>query len=133
MVVLGSISANISILSGELIKGMFEEVNLLVEIHSRIAKITTLLFTIIAILYFISWIKKSNLGFVKKLQNNIIWIYLLKLQTFVLDTYLIIILAFIGLLLISVTGALGGIIAFGPDTDPLTKFLFKFLLASKAN
>lgn len=132
LVILGAASAYITLLSGEMIEEMFEEANGLVEVHSAIAKITTLLFTIIALLYILSWIQKSNLSFTKKLHNNLLWIFLIKLQKFILNTHLIIIFAFIGLLLITITGALGGIIAFGPDTDPLTKFIYEILIKAKA-
>jgi len=131
LVILGTAGAYTTLLSGELIEEMFEESSSLVEIHSSLAKITTFLFTFITLLYILSWFQKGNFGFVKNLRNNLLWIYLLKLQKFILNTWLIILLAFIGLLLITITGALGGIIVFGPDTDPLTKFIYELLIKSK--
>lgn len=131
-IILGTASAYVTLLSGQLIEEMFEEANGLVEVHSVMAKATTFLFTIIAFLYILSWVQKGNFSFTKKLRNNLLWIYLLKLQEFILKTQLIIILAFTGLLLITITGALGGIITFGPNTDPLTKFIYEILIKAKA-
>lgn len=129
LVILGTISAHVTLLSGELIKEMFEEnFESLVEVHSFLAKVTTLIFTIIAVFYLTAWIRKGNPNLINKLKNNFFVKILLKLQTFILDTQFIILLAFIGFLLITITGTLGGIIAFGPDTDPLTKFIYELLI-----
>jgi hypothetical protein len=39
-----------------------------------------------------------------------------------------ILLAIVGLILITVTGALGGILVYGPDVDPVAKLLYSLIV-----
>lgn len=129
LVILGTASAYVTLISGQVIEERFENVHNLVELHSFWANISTLIFTIIASTYVFSWYKKQfTYDFSRITCLKQIWGLAQMLQHFVLETKLIILLALVGLAAITATGALGGIIAFGPDTDPLTKFVYLLFL-----
>ncbi|KKT66133.1 MAG: hypothetical protein UW58_C0013G0061, partial [Candidatus Collierbacteria bacterium GW2011_GWC2_44_30] len=51
------------------------------------------------------------------------WGYVSELNKNVFRPRMIVLLAGTGLVLLTTTGALGGIMAFGPGVDPLTKFV----------
>lgn len=130
LVIIGTISAYLTLLSGQLIEGAFKQkYGDLVEIHSAWAEIATVIFSAIAVAYGISWFNKQfQYDFYKINLLKSIWHIALKLQYLVLETKLIFLLVLAGLFAITLTGVLGGIIAFGPDVDPLTKFIYKLLI-----
>ena len=111
LVILGFLSAIATYVSGDAIEHEFAvtaSLSRLIDVHSSFAMATVIVFGLIAAAYAVVWTK---------------WKPLEALAKRLLSAYLAIPLALIGLVLVTVTGALGGAIAFGPDVDPLVMFV----------
>jgi len=122
LVTLGVISAGFAVIAGQLIEKNkdFESVQDLVELHSKINEIAIFVFFVIAVCYVVEWLRKDNVKFLPKALMDLG----VKLKSFVLDTPLIYILSLVGLILITIGGALGGAIAYGKDIDPFVSFIY---------
>lgn len=94
-------------LAGKIIEGQFRDQSALVDLHSKFAVTSSAVYALLAGLYFLSWLKRSN--------NQI---------KFFLPTAVIIALSILGFFLILITGALGGVIVYGPNLDPFTAFIY---------
>lgn len=116
LVIIGAAATIPTILAGLLIRSKFEGVHAIVNLHEHFAYATACIFGAIALIYVIAWATKLNI----LPKNNII----LRLDNFFLNEYLLALFALIGLIVITITGALGGIIAFGPGTDPFAGFVY---------
>lgn len=124
-VIFGTIGAGFALLTGKIAEELVnEDVSYLVHVHQIWAILSSLIFGIIALCYFVAWINKDFPGFLAKYKNNLIWKILLKLSDNILKSPLIIILALIGFVAITITGALGGIIVYGQNSDPFAQFIY---------
>lgn len=95
----------------------------LIEMHSTFATGTVWLFGILALVYLIRFVLESSyiINF-PKLQN-----FLTAVQNYIdRFSFLIPSFAFVGLVLVTVTGALGGAIVYGPEVDPIVSFVYHF-------
>lgn len=122
LVVLGALGGVIAAQAGELAEEAFKgtsQMNL-VEMHSSFAENTNILGLIIAALYIGTWIKRSavKLPFPK----------ITALCEKITMSPMIIPAAIALLIGITITGALGGAIVYGPDTDPAVKFIYDLLI-----
>ena len=131
-VILGSLGTFAALLSGEAIEDQFEVGNLeaLVETHANWAVATSWIFGIISIAYLVAWILRGE-AFHRIIGHKLIapfWRLLTQLSDILLKKNLVIVLAIIGLLTITITGALGGAIAYGPDIDPAAQFFYNLLV-----
>lgn len=124
MVIFGVLGAGSAIIAGKLIEDQFAGKHDLVEFHSAINELATFVFSAIAFAYLVSWIKKSSKENVFSAKFGSLWKLALKIEKTVLETPVIYVLALVGLILISIGGALGGAIAYGPDLDPFTHFIY---------
>ena len=98
----------------------------LVETHSSFAGATEVVFGIIAVWYILSFLEKEAIQ-IPYIETRIRPI-LSFLMTFTKKIKVIIpILAFAGLILVTITGALGGAIVYGPDVDPIVRFIYNLL------
>lgn len=112
LVILGFTSSILTFISGDAIEQHFTKMASLapaVEIHSRFALATVVIYGILALAYHAVWLK---------------WKPVEKMAGTILSAPFAIPLALIGLALVTITGALGGGIAFGPDIDPLVTLIF---------
>lgn len=127
-VILGSISLLPAYLSGEIIQHEFEDVERVVEVHSAFAKSAIAVFGIIAFFYLVELVGKNS-AIIYKLGNKANFV--LKITKIVDDIvfkkHLIVILALLGFFIMMMLGALGGIIAHGPDIDPFTSIVYRIL------
>lgn len=82
--------------------------------HALAATTTIIISGFIALLYLLAWLDRSRRLSRQRLQ---------KLGALT-ERPVMVLFAFIVLGAITITGALGGIIAFGPDTDPFARFLY---------
>lgn len=90
----------------------------IVDMHSNFAAVTLIIFGIIAVSYLVSWIERQyHFG-------HKAWKTLVRIVDFIHKPAPIIILALFGLFTITVTGALGGSIVYGPDIDPAVSFIY---------
>lgn len=130
LVIVGSASTIPALFSGKLIEHGFRDRAQLVQTHSFWAELTTVIFGIIALSYFIEFLAINNLFGIKlKGFMESIWLFKQKIAKTILTTKFILPLAFLGLISAVVTGALGGIIVYGPSLDPFTEFIYHLLVA----
>ena len=116
LVIVGSLATLPTMLAGLIAKPLFEDAIQVVNIHETFAITTSLIFLFLGLLYFVVWNKNK----IKSSKGAI----LLTVQKFVFHYHLEKLFAFIGLITVTITGALGGIIAFGPGTDPFAQFIY---------
>lgn len=120
MLFVGVLSSFAALNTGEMAEDIVGE-SRLVEMHASFATASTWLFVALSIVYLVRFILESSyiINF-PKLQNllNGIQNYI---NTF---SFLIPAIACIGLVLITITGALGGAIVYGPDVDPVVSFVY---------
>jgi|SRR3989344_4725701 len=104
LVVLGTLGSYAAYITGLINKNsIVGEIPPALNWHQIFATITLVIFTIISI-YYLTRSKKE-------------W----------LPPFLLVILAILGLAFITLTGALGGSLVYGPDTDPFVKFIYSIL------
>lgn len=118
-VILGSLTSMVAYFTGSLIsKKDLGTLRPLVEMHSAFATGTALVFGMVALSYLFVLLKKENIldGVHARMAE--------RLQ----KPHILIPLAMIGLLLVTITGALGGAIVYGPDADPIVSFIYHLLI-----
>lgn len=86
----------------------------LIELHSTFATASVWLFAVLAVAYILkhSWFNKYAI--------------LKKISDIVLNPCLAGILAVAGIILLTITGALGGAITYGPDVDPIVQYIYNW-------
>lgn len=124
LAILGSASTIPAVFAGKLSEESFTDRHDLIEIHSSWAQGTTLLFGLIAFCYVVAVLNRNNLFKTNGGVFNSLWQLATKLQRIILETKLIFPIALFGLLAVAITGALGGIIVYGQNLDPLTNFIY---------
>ncbi len=121
LLILGTLSAFAASGTGELAGEFFEnsrtQLSNLVETHSTFAVITTTVFTILAVAYLYEWLRLENkFVFIQRI------VFLPVLVRFIIRFSPII--ALIGLIAITITGALGASIVYGPNVDIFARFIY---------
>ena len=111
--------AHVGVSSADRNSGAFQ----LINAHSNWAVVTAVIFSLISVVYLIEWIRRSNV-LQQKFASFGGWQALLKLNAFLLSTWIIIPVALAGLIAITITGALGGAITYGPDADPVVHLIY---------
>lgn len=132
LVIIGSGGTVLALLTGDIAKELIRGDVLLrsvANVHENFADATTSIFAILAISYLILVLQKENLmGWVNsKPALNKIWNFLLLLAKFFVETKFVILLALAGLICVTITGGLGGAMAFGPQADPLFAPIYHYL------
>lgn len=125
MVIIGVIFAFIALASGEgaeeAIEATGNQLNLeITEVHSLFAGTATWIFAISALGYLIFIINKIWLFG----NENKYWKFALKLESIILSKYIIILVAILGIIVMAITGALGGVIVYGTGKDPLADMIY---------
>lgn len=121
LLILGCFGALAAGIAGKLIESKFADRMDLVNLHSTINEGASAFFVLIALAYLISWLRRSN----KNVSSlGILWKIAVFWEEIVLQSPLVYVLAILGLTLITIGGALGGAIAFGPQVDPFSSFVY---------
>ncbi len=132
LVILGSLSTFVTLQTGEWAAEGFSGSGLrLVELHSTWADITTAIFALLAGCYLVALLNRSiqtTAWMQKRNWTKTIWKILMTLQHFCIETPLVVLLALGGLVAVTVTGALGGSIVYGPNADPVVHFIYSLLV-----
>ncbi len=103
-------------------KNIDQNIRQIIDIHSNLAGAFVIVAGALAFLSIVSFIVE------KYPVPNLFWQKLAhKLKAFK-QRWFVIILAIVGLGLILTVGALGGIIVYGPEVDPFTKFLYSIII-----
>lgn len=95
----------------------------LIDTHSNWAVATAVIFSVISVLYIIEWVRKDA-PLPHEMVQSQIWKMTLKINNVLLSAPIIIPLAIIGLIVITVTGSLGGAIVYGANADPIVHFVY---------
>lgn len=119
----GVVMAAPAILTG-LIAQRYVTNHALVDLHQNINILATAVFGILAVGYFILWVQKTPPVFLQKMA---MWSWIVKLAQFIVQTPVVFILTLIGIILLTIGGALGGIIVYGANMDPFTAFIAALL------
>ncbi|MFZ2804398.1 MAG: DUF2231 domain-containing protein [Patescibacteria group bacterium] len=131
-VILGALSSVPALIAGLAIKPLFGGDPTLVHLvntHETFAIMTSVLFAILALAYVVAWIHKDLPNWHPKSPGmSKMWDLKVRVAQMVLKPVCIIPLALIGLGLVTVTGALGGAIAYGPNVDPAVSLIYKLLI-----
>lgn len=91
------------------------------EAHSTIAGAFVVVAGALALIAIVSWVIENYPTPTNTWQN------IVHKLSFIDNRSFVILLAIVGLGLISVVGGLGGIIVYGPDLDPMTKLLYSLV------
>lgn len=132
--IIGALGAGVAYKTGKIARDLLGEGGLdqFVEIHSRWAKLSTVIFGFIAVLYALAWISRSEtMGRIEShFKLGEIWIYTIskKAVNYLVNSAIMVVPAFVGLVSIVVTGALGGALVYGPDIDPFVRFIYDLIL-----
>lgn len=124
-VIIGTLASFAALFTGGMAEDEFgsgAEVHRLISIHSSLATVTVVVYCIISFAYAVSWLEREN-KFGKFAGTNIVLIAL-KLKSLIFSRYLLIFLSLAGLLGVTVTGALGGALVYGPNIDPVVNFVY---------
>lgn len=126
-VIIGSLSSLVTLKTGELAEhalGNNAGIRNLVETHSTFANAASYIYGFIAFLYLITLLERyASIGD-KSPRLVSIWNRVLKIKNYFWKRFFLVPLAIIGLVLITITGSLGGAIVYGPDIDPVVKFIY---------
>lgn len=122
--VLGGFSA---LQTGEMAEELRER-SQLIEVHSTYATITVWIFGVIALMYIIAGIRKYLGSYVQEGTARQIFSFFSRIERIVV--YGIPVLAFVGLITLTITGALGGVVVYGPDVDPVVSFIYSIVIGN---
>ena len=112
-----------TILTGLLIQSQFSNKNL-VDLHQWVNISATVLFGILGASYAVIWLNQNPPSMFKSAWW---WQMKVKVANFILQTPIVILITLGAFFLITIGGALGGIIVYGPDVDPVTSLLSNIL------
>ena len=131
--IIGMVSAHVaSALGGtieEAIGELHPELKPLIEAHSGMAALSTIVFTLLGLSYLVAWVSTeypellSRSGLFGRLFRASFTV-----QKSVLRSVPSIVLAAVGLFAITATGALGGAIVYTPKVDPVVTFFYGLLV-----
>lgn len=123
LAIVGSLSTLAALYTGGLAEDIARanvKIRPVIELHSTFAGWTTFVFAVIACSYLVIVLENWS-----PLRNKRFWSVLVKIAHIIQTPWLIIILAIVGLVLITITGALGGLIVYGSSTDPFISLVAK--------
>ena len=127
LVIVGTVASYPTLLTGTLIAPLLQgsaETSALILRHSQWAFGTVLTFTLLMLAYLFGWIKREGWGIARtgilmRLRRGGI-----KYSDAILETAVLPLLALFGLFAVTLAGALGGSIVYGPDVDPFVKVIY---------
>lgn len=134
LVVMGTLGGFFALSTGDLAKNQYQnniDIKNLIEIHSNWAAVAISIYSIISFVYIIKWFDYSS--WLKKYKPNNFFIVVRSsvsrvIQIF-LSPWILITLAGAGFVTITIAGALGGAIVYGPDVDPVVKFIYQLFFS----
>jgi len=130
----GVLAALVALATGGIAEDLIEGSarSYILEVHSPFAGATTLLYLVLAAAYLVRIFQMKGWGN-QLFGSNRFFSPILRLKEYlahlVLDTGMLPMLAFLGLIGITITGALGAAIVYGPNTDPFVSFVYHLFWA----
>lgn len=95
----------------------------LVRIHSTYAAATMWVYGILALLYVIEWLDRDVTN--QSVRNSLT--ILLRIKNALFRPSILVLASIVGLVLVTITGALGGALVYGGDVDPVVSFFYHLL------
>jgi uncharacterized membrane protein len=125
LVVCGELGAVTALLTGDNAEHAIKDqaIRQIVEVHSNFAAATAIIFGVLAVARLINWIRTEHPQLLAKNYTTILRSIDLVIN-FILSTPIRTFLALAGLATVTITGGLGGAIVYGPDIDPVVKFIY---------
>lgn len=129
LVISGTLGGFLGLFTGDLAEESYRhkiEFKPLIEVHSTWAAAAVVVYCIISTAYLLAWFEQSIWFQNHKSHHFIIsiWPTISGIIKFILKPWVVVLLAIIGLIAVSITGALGGAIVYGPDIDPIVNFTY---------
>jgi len=143
LVIVGTLAATAAYITGDWAQdalrqqspdpATFAPLHNLIEVHSQFATFSLIVFWFLAVAYIIKLLRIAAPHAAATLAAGEGWKtyafrFVARFQRVVIDTPFVYLFAIGGLLLIMVTGALGGSLVYGPDVDPFVTFVYKWLI-----
>lgn len=119
-------------LAGELVETAGDPNLAIIEMHAAFALTTALLYFALAAAYLVRVFDLKGWGDRASAGNSLfirIWSFKKRLARSILDTRFLPALALLALACITVTGALGAAVVYGPDIDPFVSFIYSLFWA----
>lgn len=123
LVISGTFGGFIAAQFGEIAENLERNAGLgaIIEIHSTFADITTILGVIASVIYIAAWLSRSKM--------NLPYRNILRRAEQIVDSWIMIPFALAIFIAISITGALGGAIVYGANSDPFVSFVYKLFFS----
>lgn len=100
----------------------------LIEVHSTYADVTVWIFGALAVMYIVAGIRMYFGSYVQTGVVGRTFTFFSAIERVVVR--IVPLLACVGLVTLMVTGALGGAIVYGPDTDPVVSFIYSVIIGN---
>ena len=124
----GSLATIVALVTGDMAESIVTRTNPslrpLIETHSDWAVITTTIFAVLAFVYLVEWIQRHSKFFFRNKFLIAAWRFCLWAKNSIMMSYVLVPLAVAGLISVTITGSLGGAIAYGPNIDPVVHFVY---------
>lgn len=123
---LGLLGAYASLTTGEIASEEYNnlEYDNLIETHQEFAEITTNIFLLMTLLYIIHI---ASIRYSLLFHKNKLLSFIAGVKDRILFTPIKYLLVLAGLVFITLTGALGGVLVYGPEVDPIVSFIYNLL------
>ena len=130
LVIVGALATIPTLIAGDMAKEAYKGSmpQNVIEIHATFAIIATIYFLIIALFYFVGWLRRTGFSKFTNLGTSGFWYDIVWLEKTITEGVFGIIVGLIGIALISTVGALGGLVAYGPDNDPVSALLYSIIM-----
>lgn len=113
LLIVGSLGSFAAMGSGLIAAQIFGNEDV-VFVHKSLAVSTASVYFLLALSYLIQWLDR----------NGRMWPGLARFERAVFRAPVTIILALIGMVLLTMTGAMGGALVYGPEMDPIVSFVY---------
>ncbi len=124
LLVVGVIGALVADSTGETAEHIAKPDRSLVEMHSNFAGISTFLYGVLLAGEFLPFI---NLKIISKLKFPLLLKFFVFIEKLIKNNIFSIIISILGLITISVTGILGGVMVYGVSADPMSGIILNLL------
>ncbi len=126
LVFVGALATYPTVAAGAFIAGKLKGHGLdhVINTHATFALTTVVIFNLIALAYVVSAINRTQRETGPAFLQSSFWRVLTHIQKLITDTSVVLVLALLGLGTLTITGALGGTIVYGPDFEPLASIIY---------
>jgi uncharacterized membrane protein len=128
LLIIGTLGAYAALQTGEIARGLNHPVNEIVSYHEDFADWTTAIFTTLSVNYLLLLVSSFFAARIpERYQSS--WVRVMDIRKKIFNPTVLFLLAFIGLVTLTITGAFGGIMMYGPTSDPVTTLVSKIFLS----